>query len=1345
MNQPTIPYLLTFVLSVAFIYYRVTKRIPSRLIADQAPRSRFELVPVKSYNVPARGRGVDIIFVHGLGSNPDTTWRARRSTNTSHPIEETRPNGEQYVNWVSDFLPSDLPPEVRKDARIFFYNYDSYWKRDAVYTRLQSVGTHLLEHIDGQIRQLKHEQGRYLIFVGHSYGGLVVKEALIRAKRIREFNQIVEQTRAILFLGTPHRGTSFGPWGRLAAFALQPLGSNPLILANLEYDSLVLSDLHEHFITSIRDDLQVVNFYEQRPLCIFQLWFFRWQIFCVPEGSATYPGVGKIGLAVDHYGLNKFESRNECYNSILSKLSRILTPLVEPTKHLYSVPLETVQTFTQRDQLWKELEEKLQIRHESASVPFAVTLHGLGGQLALKFTESNVNRFNPILWIDATREETVRSSFIRCAAEIGLPEEQEKQQSTALVDDRVIQGVLRWLRDRTEVDDEWLVIVDNADDFTWGLRKLMPKGTRGKIVITSRDDQSQKLIDRGCEKIRIDIMSPREARLVLLRHLSDDIDLLPKSVQNDCDEVANKLGYLPLALDLAGAYIGNSIAPEQSVRQYLEDYVKHRDELLQMNHLRGLSPTERTVWTVWDTTLEKIETEYTQLQPGLLLTFLAHFQGTIVQDEMFRLASLGMSAVVDEFGEGVSTEIRMFLPETEGKWDNFTYRHSIDVLARYSLIQRVHGEWPGTIMHSLVQWRAIHRDQNQQWEWWYTKFVLAACSQIKEEDHQPQFRRHLILHVPDVRNIDLSCIKNIEMGEVFIWNTLARVHYDEGRWEAAEQLEVQVMETSKTKLGEDHPDTLTSMANLASTYRNQGRWEAAEQLFVQVIETSKTKLGEDHPDTLTSIANLASTYRNQGRWEAAEQLEVQVIETRKTKLGEDYPSTLTSMANLASTYRNQGRWEEAEQLEVQVMETRKTKLGEDHPDTLASIANLASTYRNQGRWEAAEQLEVQVMETRKTKLGEDHPSTLTSIANLASTYRNQGRWEAAEQLEVQVMETRKTKLGEDHPDTLASIANLASTFWNQGRWEEAEQLEVQVIETRKTKLGEDHPSTLTSMANLASTYRNQGRWEAAEQLFVQVIETSKTKLGEDHPDTLTSMANLASTYRNQGRWKAAEQLFIQVIETSKTKLGEDHPNTLASTANLASTFWNQGRWEAAEQLFIQVIETSKMKLGEDHPDTLTSIANLASTYRNQGRWEAAEQLEVQVIETRKTKLGEDHPDTLTSMANLASTFWNQGRWEEAEQLEVQVIEISKTKLGEDHPDTLTSMANLAFTWKSAGHDAEAISLLRECLTKQKQTLGLNHPTTLSNSETLLAWETEVAGDTEGEWQTDEEWESDREY
>ncbi|KAJ6025063.1 hypothetical protein N7540_005860 [Penicillium herquei] len=278
---------------------------------------------------------------------------------------------------------------------------------------------------------------------------------------------------------------------------------------------------------------------------------------------------------------------------------------------------------------------------------------------------------------------------------------------------------------------------------------------------------------------------------------------------------------------------------------------------------------------------------------------------------------------------------------------------------------------------------------------------------------------------------------------------LASTYGDQGRWEEAKQLQVQVMKTSKTKLGEDHPFTLSSMANLALTYRNQGRWEEAkqlqvqeeaEQLEVQVMKTSKTKLGEDHPNTLGSIANLALTYSNQGRWEEAEQLQVQVMKTSKTKLGEDHPDTLSSMANLALTYSNQGRWEEAKQLQVQVMKTSKTKLGEDHPDTLSSMANLALTYSNQGRWEEAEQLEVQIMKTRKTKLGEDHPDTLSSMANLAITWKSSAHDAEAINLLRECLTKQKQILGQNHPTTLSNSKTLLEwemevTQETEGDWE----------------------------------------------------------------------------------------------------------------------------------------------------------------------------------------------------------------------------------------------------------------------------------------------------------------------
>jgi hypothetical protein len=41
--------------------------------------------------------------------------------------------------------------------------------------------------------------------------------------------------------------------------------------------------------------------------------------------------------------------------------------------------------------------------------------------------------------------------------------------------------------------------------------------------------------------------------------------------------------------------------------------------------------------------------------------------------------------------------------------------------------------------------------------------------------------------------------------------------YSDGRYKEAEELQVQIMETKERVLGEEHPDTLTSMANLVVT------------------------------------------------------------------------------------------------------------------------------------------------------------------------------------------------------------------------------------------------------------------------------------------------------------------------------------------------------------------------------------------------------------------------------------------------------------------------------------------------------------------------------------------------
>ncbi|CZR58311.1 related to heterokaryon incompatibility protein [Phialocephala subalpina] len=71
-------------------------------------------------------------------------------------------------------------------------------------------------------------------------------------------------------------------------------------------------------------------------------------------------------------------------------------------------------------------------------------------------------------------------------------------------------------------------------------------------------------------------------------------------------------------------------------------------------------------------------------------------------------------------------------------------------------------------------------------------------------------------------------------------------------------------------VGKEHPHILTGMDSLALMYKKKQRWKEAEKLFVQVIQIRNRVQGADHLDTLSSMANLASTHRDQKHLDKAE-------------------------------------------------------------------------------------------------------------------------------------------------------------------------------------------------------------------------------------------------------------------------------------------------------------------------------------------------------------------------------------------------------------------------------------------------------------------------------------------
>jgi tetratricopeptide (TPR) repeat protein len=69
-----------------------------------------------------------------------------------------------------------------------------------------------------------------------------------------------------------------------------------------------------------------------------------------------------------------------------------------------------------------------------------------------------------------------------------------------------------------------------------------------------------------------------------------------------------------------------------------------------------------------------------------------------------------------------------------------------------------------------------------------------------------------------------------------------------------------------------HHRTLTTMHNLASIFKSQGRYEDAELLIKQVLQSQEKHLGSEHVSTVITRYYLASIFTSQGRYDDAEQL-----------------------------------------------------------------------------------------------------------------------------------------------------------------------------------------------------------------------------------------------------------------------------------------------------------------------------------------------------------------------------------------------------------------------------------------------------------------------------------------
>ena len=190
-----------------------------------------------------------IIAVHGL--NP------RSKNDADHAWDTWRtPAGSLGRLWLRDDLPQHIP-----ESRIFLYQYNS----TAVYGKDRSTFIDKASELLEAIRVERDDaESRPILFLGHSMGGLLIKQALINAHNNQKYTAIKDATTGLAFFATPHHG---GDWilvslGGVAAKIATTMGfqQGDDVLETLKRGSVFSDIMQEHWRHQLLN-YDIINFW----------------------------------------------------------------------------------------------------------------------------------------------------------------------------------------------------------------------------------------------------------------------------------------------------------------------------------------------------------------------------------------------------------------------------------------------------------------------------------------------------------------------------------------------------------------------------------------------------------------------------------------------------------------------------------------------------------------------------------------------------------------------------------------------------------------------------------------------------------------------------------------------------------------------------------------------------------------------------------------------------------------------------------------------------------------------------------------------------------------------------
>ncbi|MEL6816657.1 MAG: tetratricopeptide repeat protein, partial [Cyanobacteria bacterium J06598_3] len=447
--------------------------------------------------------------------------------------------------------------------------------------------------------------------------------------------------------------------------------------------------------------------------------------------------------------------------------------------------------FVGRDRELQDLHALLQ--HEDRVAIAAVGMGGIGKTTLARWyvKEHPADYPGGIWWLPVA--QLVTQVLAYAGRSVGLEE-----LPTNCSNEQIVQHYLaRW-------EAKWpgrkLLVLDDVGEYK-GVKGFLPQQGAFRVLMTTRVRMQPPV-----KRLPLGVLAPSAALALLHELLGDDARL--EKEKTVAVALCEWLGHLPLGIELVGRYLLESSASLAAVFAQLKRRALGASSIAsvpdEMDYEHNIEAALALSWQTLDSQGQTV---------ALLLG-------------VFALAPISAEWVVAS------------LPS----WDELDVRDCLDrQLVKRSFVNRIADG--GYELHGLVRAFLQARLASAEWDA-KTKSLAKGFAEAMTAIAKTiplvatlSDRARVLMAVPHLETVSAQWTAALDDDDkTWCCTGLARFYQSMSRWVEAERCCQRSLEIRKAELGERHPDTASSLNNLAELYRSQGRYGDAEPLYVEALE-----------------------------------------------------------------------------------------------------------------------------------------------------------------------------------------------------------------------------------------------------------------------------------------------------------------------------------------------------------------------------------------------------------------------------------------------------------------------------------------------------------------------------